>query len=314
MSSSVTKSGGVAITFSYDASGRKYKKSVTGTDTYVKDYINGIDYKDGSLEAIYHEEGRVGKDASGNLRYEFTIRDHLGNSRVMFADINGDGTIQLDDPDTPANESELLQENHYYPFGMNMEGGWTAQVGEKNQYQYNGKELNEDLDLGWSDYGARWYDAAVGRFTGIDILADEPHNIRLTPYHFVANNPIVNLDPDGLDWYSNNETGEVHWEKGSEEKEGHTNIGSTYTIYGDQQTIVHEQNEVVEVISNEEETLEPLEVKSPSATPMSAALVTTGVLVADDATVVGVADDVAIPFVFILLYISLLLERQIVAN
>ncbi|HFA51544.1 MAG TPA: RHS repeat-associated core domain-containing protein [Bacteroidetes bacterium] len=114
----------------------------------------------------------------------------------MFADINGDGTIQLDDPDTPANESELLQENHYYPFGMNMVGGWTAQVGEKNQYQYNGKELDEDLGLGWMHYGARMYDPAIGRFTGVDPIADKFAG--LSVYNYASNSPIRYIDLHGL--------------------------------------------------------------------------------------------------------------------
>ena len=44
---------------------------------------------------------------------------------------------------------EILQENHYYPFGMGMGGEWTPQVGAENQYQFNGKELNEDFGLDW---------------------------------------------------------------------------------------------------------------------------------------------------------------------
>jgi len=43
--------------------------------------------------------------------------------------------------------TQVLQENHYYHFGMEMEGAWTAQVGTENKYQYNGKELVEDF--GW---------------------------------------------------------------------------------------------------------------------------------------------------------------------
>lgn len=90
-------------------------------------------------------------------------------------------------------ESPILQEDHYYPFGLTMRG-----LGKQgnNPWKYNGKEFQEDLDLGWYDYGARHYDPALGRFINIDLLADEFNN--LSPYNFVYNNPIRFTDPTGL--------------------------------------------------------------------------------------------------------------------
>ena len=65
-----------------------------------------------------------------------------------------------------------------------------------NDYAYNGKELNEDLGLNLSDYGARWYDAALGRWGAVDPLAE-----KYTPwsgYNYVMNNPAGLVDPDGM--------------------------------------------------------------------------------------------------------------------
>jgi RHS repeat-associated protein len=81
---------------------------------------------------------------------------------------------------------------------MEMEGAWTAQVGTENAYQYNGKELNEDFGLNLSDYGARWYDAAVGRWWSVDPLAEK--HIELSSYNLVNNSPIIHVDPDGQDY------------------------------------------------------------------------------------------------------------------
>jgi RHS repeat-associated protein len=91
----------------------------------------------------------------------------------------------------------VLQENHYYPLGMEMEGAWTAQVGTENAYQYNGKELNEDFGLNLSDYGARWYDAAVGRWWSVDPLGQKFANSSL--YCYVLNNPLLLIDPNGME-------------------------------------------------------------------------------------------------------------------
>jgi RHS repeat-associated protein len=122
-------------------------------------------------------------NGSSAWHYEYSLKDHLGNARVSFR----------------ANGSALsvLQENHYYPFGMEMEGAWAAQVGTENAYQYNGKELNEDFGLNLSDYGARWYDAAVGRWWSVDPLAEKYTS--MTGYHYALNNPVRFLDMFGMD-------------------------------------------------------------------------------------------------------------------
>ncbi len=77
---------------------------------------------------------------------------HLGNTRITFADLANSGTVTT---------AEILQQNHYYPFGANIEGLTTT---SPNKYQYNGKEWNEDFGLEWNDYGARFYDPWVGRW------------------------------------------------------------------------------------------------------------------------------------------------------
>jgi len=68
----------------------------------------------------------------------------------------------------------------------------------KNNYLYNGKELlDENADLGWLDYGFRNYDPQIGRFPQLDPLSWEyPY---YTPYQFAGNDPIANVDLDGLE-------------------------------------------------------------------------------------------------------------------
>ena len=121
----VSKASGGQLSIAYDAAGVKLKKTVVdGSNSYTQDYVGGIEYKDQKMEAIYNDEGRllaVDLDNNGTrdlFRFEWVIRDHLGNTRVMFSDLDGDGKIESD---PVSGVSELLQENHYRPFGMEME-------------------------------------------------------------------------------------------------------------------------------------------------------------------------------------------------
>ena len=164
-----------------DATGIKLNKT-TNTGT-VKNYVADIEYNGSDLEAIYHPEGRLSPNGS-SFYYEYTIRDHLGNGRVYFRE-NGFS-------------AQVLQENHYYPFGLELEASYhAAPAGTENPYQYNGKELHEDFGLGWYAYGARWYMPDVARWGQVDPLAEKMAG--WSPYNYAFNNPIRFMDPDGTE-------------------------------------------------------------------------------------------------------------------
>ena len=78
---------------------------------------------------------------------------------------------------------------------MNQIGDWYATTAPENKYQYNGKELNEELGLDWNDYGARYYDPAIARFPSIDRFA-EKFSFQ-SPYVYAANNPVKFIDING---------------------------------------------------------------------------------------------------------------------
>ena len=64
-------------------------------------------------------------------------------------------------------------------------------------FRYNDKELDSKNGLNWYDYGARHYDATLGRWHVVDPLADKYYGY--SPYVYCANSPLLLVDPDGCE-------------------------------------------------------------------------------------------------------------------
>jgi RHS repeat-associated core domain len=101
-----------------------------------------------------------------------------------------------DEISTLPEDEEVLRRTHYYPFGMTMDLPLFEDFNDpENGYLYNGKELNEDFGIDLSDYGARWYDANIGRFHSTDRFSEKYSS--MSSYQYGANNPITNIDVNG---------------------------------------------------------------------------------------------------------------------
>jgi RHS repeat-associated protein len=90
--------------------------------------------------------------------------------------------------------SMLVQANDYYPFGLTF-NSYQRENSLYNKYQFNGKEIQNELGLGWNDYGARFYDPQVPHFLTIDPRAEDYYD--LSPYGYCAGNPIKHIDVNG---------------------------------------------------------------------------------------------------------------------
>ena len=149
-------------------------------------YLDNKIYEDGKLKTILTEEGYIEKEGNAWKRYYY-LRDHQGSTRVV-----------LDE------SGNAVQSTDYYPFGAYLAKSTNQ---EKQPYKYNGKEFDHFAGLNLYDYGARFYDPLIGRFTTPDPLSEKYYSI--SPYAYCANNPVNAVDPDGRDIWEINENGIV---------------------------------------------------------------------------------------------------------
>ncbi len=126
-----------------------------------------------------------------NLRIDLG-RNTSGNFSAWFDDLKIERILKQ-------KPTKILKENNYYPFGLEHKGYNNVVNGTENNYfNYNGKELNESLDLNMVEMDWRQYDPAIARFNVVDPLADFANQVDKSPYSFGWNNPILYSDPSGL--------------------------------------------------------------------------------------------------------------------
>ncbi|MBW7870755.1 MAG: RHS repeat-associated core domain-containing protein, partial [Flavobacteriia bacterium] len=184
------------------------------------DYLDGFQYAGEMLNFFPTAEGYVRATPTGNITpgapptgyaysYVFNYTDHLGNVWLSYSMDHLTGKLKI------------LEENHYYPFGLRHEVYLTGSKLDfsrnpgdgiepepglppvldyvtrmEYQYKYNGKEFQDELGLNFYDYGARNYDPTIGRWNVTDPMA--PKYFSHSPYTYALNNPVYFIDPDGM--------------------------------------------------------------------------------------------------------------------
>ena len=167
--SHISFADGSSIVYEYAADGSKVRTThVINNDTTTTVYCGNAIYENGSLKMLLNEAGYY---SFQDKKFHFYIKDHQGNVRVV-----ADETGQVDEV------------NDYYPFGGLMSNG----CNNVQPYKYNGKELDRKNELDWYDYGARHYDAMIGRWHVVDPMAEKYYG--WSPCTYCLANPIKYVD------------------------------------------------------------------------------------------------------------------------
>nr|WP_067063147.1 DUF6443 domain-containing protein [Mucilaginibacter sp. L294] len=154
----------------------------------------------GSLQVSQASNGNWGTVSIGGGSYN-------GNGTVVDGGVNSPATgflvvyidnqsigkdVWFDNLSLNMYESEVLEENHYYPFGLTV-NTFSNSSTVKNPYKFNGVELEKHFGLETEEDFYRGYDPQLGRFNGIDPKL----SYSLSPYCAMSNNPVLYSDPLG---------------------------------------------------------------------------------------------------------------------
>ena len=173
----VRQNGNVLFSYAYDPNGRRVRSLNSGTGvttTYIYAGINVIYEKTPteSTDYLYANGMRIAKKTGATVKYFHS--DHLGSTRLV-TDSSGQPTFESD----------------YKPFGEDANATGTEKYAFTGQYS--------EAEIGLYYFGARWYDASLGRFISEDpIKGSMTSSQSQNPYVYCMNNPLRYVDPSGM--------------------------------------------------------------------------------------------------------------------
>ncbi|HND44397.1 MAG TPA: RHS repeat-associated core domain-containing protein, partial [Cyclobacteriaceae bacterium] len=188
--------------FSSQAAQNTSNSSETGPKVYLNWLVFDRDYNFILAQSGYDRLSTAPKEAGQDVAHELLESPQITIKQpgYVYIFLSNEESAPLeayfDDFSIDYTKSPVVQQDDYYAFGLNF-NSHQRENATGNQYLYNGKERQDELDLGWMDYGARMYIPEIGRWGVVDVLSEKYY--KMSPYNYCLNNPIRLVDPDGKD-------------------------------------------------------------------------------------------------------------------
>ncbi|UBM59227.1 DUF6443 domain-containing protein [Marinilongibacter aquaticus] len=269
----ITLTDGRWIKYFYDGAGTLLKTLYSNGEYW--EFDGEFIYKNGGLYQVNDEEGRLLYSGQG-YKYEFDYKDHLGNTRVSF---RADG-----------NQLVKTAETAFDPWGVRLTGVGQANP-TQNRWEMQGHEKEETFGLNRINLGVRSVNPTTGIFDRIDPLAHK--YFASSPYSYTFNNPVNVIDLIGLEGEdAQKENPRYYYNDGYATWEAFGRMGFEGNLL-----MTTGENSGNVAGPGPGDGKEKVKKKEESKITMAGAFALSGTLLADDATGVGVADDIAIPFI-----------------
>ena len=190
-----------------------FMSTQTTSGNKPKAYLNWI-LLDEQFKIVTSNSGFEQVGASGSATIHTKTNLTVAKSGYLYIYTSNEATnidVFFDNLQVTHLRGPLLEETHYYPFGLTMAGissralnagGNGPDCGCPNKKGFNGneiqnKEFKDGSGLELYDFNARTYDQQLGRFIQVDPIPDEGEQESLSVYHFAGNSPMLYNDPDG---------------------------------------------------------------------------------------------------------------------